>query len=275
FCSGEITQIRVVPVEAELEKGEELEVFVYAVYGDREERIYEEWTSDFDPQKEGVQNVTVMCLDMSYEICVTVKSEEAPVVCPVCGTSYDEAFDHCPSCRKTVTSVSVKEKDKEILYLGDVPKFEIEVTYLDGTKSKAFDGYYLDNYDPQMTGRQNVIVSYEGFSEVVTVMVWSGLPGYRDCGEGHLYLPLYDGEPCPYCNRNTGSDSSFEIVYSTDEIMEAVRKDGFFELSEGDAVTVSIVWGERMGRFALFGGGKQKASYCGGFIYDERWGDGD
>ncbi len=274
FCKGEITQIRVVPQKTELKEGEELEVIVYAVYGDREERIYEEWTSDYDPHREGTQNVTVICLDMSCEISVTVAGTEEKT-CPACGEKYDKDEDHCPSCRKTVSAIAVKEKEGEILYVGEQPEFEIEVTYEDGTTSKVTDGYYLDGYDPGKNGRQSVTVSYEGYTATVTVMVWTGLPGYRDCGKGHLYLPLFDGEPCPYCEEDPESDSSYEIVYGMDEILEMIGREGRFELAEGDAVSVSIIWGERMGRFMLFGGGRQKASYCGGFVFDERWGDGD
>ena len=98
YCNGVITGIEVNPDYIEVVKGTNLPIKVFGVYNDGSKKEVTGWTSNYNPERLGLQTVTIEF--GGYGVDITVWVNERLKVCSVCGTEYLISEENCPVCTK-------------------------------------------------------------------------------------------------------------------------------------------------------------------------------
>ncbi len=168
FCRELVTGIIVSPEELEVIQGEGLPITVRAIYRDGTTREVSGWTSSYDPDKIGLQPVTVEYGGYATLIYIWVK--EAEVVCPICGTHYPSSESRCPVCSEYVTGIYVVPEEITVNQYEDIT-LQVVATFRDGVTAPVTD-WSIDK-TTSAAGVFTATVSYRGFTAQVKLTVLS------------------------------------------------------------------------------------------------------
>jgi len=195
YCKNIIVGIEVSPDYVEITQGEQLPIEVVAIYNNDLRSIVNDWTSDFKPEKAGLQIVTVEYAGYAREITVWVK--EKLIICPVCHTEYPASMEDCPVCSENVVSISVEPQEITVNQF-DAILLTVTAHYANG-ESRIVDDWSIDK-DTLTPGTYIATVSYKGVTATVKLNVLSVyLIQCPICGL--LYDLSQSPKGCPVCSE--------------------------------------------------------------------------
>ncbi|HHV13691.1 MAG TPA: hypothetical protein GXX75_25830 [Clostridiales bacterium] len=260
-CSGAVVSISVSPEEVTVRKGEELPITVTAYYRDGRTGILSGWDSNYDPEKTGLQDVTVTYDNFTAHVMVTVSSGKT---CPVCGNIYslnpDGTDPGCPVCRSEVVSISAAPEDMTVERYGELP-ITVTATFRDG-HTEEVDGWGTD-FTADTTGEFDVPIYYK--SAVTSVHVTVLEEGLATCPYCHTVYSRHEyPKGCPVCSRtldgieaqlrNGGnrviyrSDLNLQVILIYRDTHREITYTGFtytgFDSSVLGVQTVTVTYGE-------------------------------
>lgn len=195
YCNHLITGITVTPDNLEVEQGQPLPVKVNAEYKDGSKDTVTGWTSNYNPNRTGLQPVTVEYGGYAAEITVWVK--EATITCPVCGTKYPVSEGKCPVCANTVIRISASPN---VVTVNQFDNINLTVTalYADGS-SRAVTEWTIDK-TTAAPGTFSATITYRNISTKITLNVKS-LSAITCPFCGLIYEPSENPRGCPVCSN--------------------------------------------------------------------------
>lgn len=246
YCKKTVESISVSPKIVTVNQGEELPITVTATFLDGHIEVVSGWTSNYDKNRIGTQNVSVYYGGSMDQITVHVVDSAALVTCPTCGLEYnpEENSYHCPVCFYTIEYIEAELKTGgNQVVIGSEPEFQVVVYFRDGHRELATSGITYTGYDSTKVGVQQVTVIYQGASCIFVLEVVNNLEKVI-CSNGHVYYLNADrSDPgCPFCMEGENTNKSiqyFNITY-TSEIIEILYDTGSYELNTGDFISISV-----------------------------------
>lgn len=205
YCKNIITGIEVTPDYLEITQGEALPINVVAVYDNGLKENVSGWTSSYNPEKTGLQTVTVEYGGYAQDITVWVKAKL--IVCAACGTEYPASYDSCPACAARV--VSIKADPEEITFM-QYDSILLEVTaYFANGDSKIVEDWKIDR-DTSVPGTYTATVSYGDVSTTVKLNVLTA--SSAECPVCGLVYDISESPAgCPVCAKElVGIEAYFE-----------------------------------------------------------------
>ncbi len=198
-CATRITEIIVSPTNVKVHKGEELPIGVIAVFQNGLSVTVNGWTSNYDPNMIGINEVIVSY--QGFEAVIYVETIANEVVCPICGREYsleDDGTDNgCPYCSKELVSIDVLEESVEIEMFQPLP-INVISTFKDGHMEVITD--WSSDLLADTPGTFEVTVFYQSVSDILTVTV---LSDDRITCEycGLEYIGIENPNGCPVCSK--------------------------------------------------------------------------
>lgn len=260
-CSGTMVRISAAPEEVEANKGDDLPVTVTATYRDGRIGILSEWTSNYNPNQLGLQDVTITYNTFSTHVMVTVGMHKT---CPLCGNKYslnpDGSDSGCPICASEVVSISALPKIITIEQKGELP-ITVTATYKDG-HTNIITGWGT-NFTADQSGEYDVPIYYKTAVDSVHVTVLEeGLITCPYCHTRYSYSANPSG--CPNCSKQIvgieaqlryggnqvsyRSDLSLQVVLIYRDTHRKLTYTGFeysgFDSSLLGIQTVTVTYGE-------------------------------
>jgi Zn finger protein HypA/HybF involved in hydrogenase expression len=245
ICKEYLVSISASPDYQILEQGEELILTVTGDYRDGHSATILGWSSNYDKDIAGEQQITVYYKNLTCNVKVNVISEEE-LQCSICGSYYNYR-NHpwgCPICAGTVTHIEAKLLNGGTrTSFGAVLELAIILSYRDGHREMVYGGWQ-DNFDPFQLGEQEVTITYsDAFNNSssckLTVNVVNTLTQV-ECENGHFYN-AEDGE-CPYCAAANGSGISiYSDCHFTDEILNQLYDKGIYYFTKGDYISIKVI----------------------------------
>ncbi len=203
FCKGIVSGITVSPEEVEVTQGNSIPITVRAVYRDGTSKIVTGWTSNYDPNKIGLQPVTIEYGGLAASIYVWVK--EAEIACPICGTYYPASEGRCPVCREKINGIHVFPGEITVNQYENIV-LEVTATYADEV-SAPVTGWSIDRTS-STAGVFTATVSYSGFTAQVKLTVLSASSVTCPiCGLVYDVGEYPNG--CPVCSREITGIEAF------------------------------------------------------------------
>jgi len=204
YCKSLIIDIDVVPDYVDVFQGDSLPITVIAIYSDGSRDVITSWTSNYDPGRIGLQNVTVEYGGYAKDITVWV--QEAVTTCPVCFTRYPLSYESCPICADTVVSISVSPKEVTIKP-GDPLPITVTAYFADGS-SRIVEGWEID-VNTMFPGKYIAIVNYKGATDTMSLTILSF--NTTECPIcGTIYDMIENPKGCPICsNEIVGIEAYF------------------------------------------------------------------
>ncbi len=260
-CSGTMVRISAAPEEVEVSKGDVLPVTVTATYRDGRIGILSEWTSNYNPNQLGLQDVTITYNTFSTHVMVTVGTHKT---CPLCGNKYslnpDGNDPGCPICASEVVSICASPKIITIEQKGELP-ITVTATYKDG-HTNIITGWGT-NFTADQSGEYDVPIYYKTAVDSVHVTVLEeGLITCPYCHTRYSYSANPSG--CPNCSKQIvgieaqlryggnqvsyRSDLSLQVVLIYRDTHRKLTYTGFeysgFDSSLLGIQTVTVTYGE-------------------------------
>ncbi|MDF2942802.1 MAG: hypothetical protein K0S01_1660 [Herbinix sp.] len=243
-CKEYLVSISATPDTQTVEQGEDISLAVMGLYRDGHSAEVFGWSSSFNKELAGEQQITVYYQNLTCSTRVNVVSEDE-VQCAICGSYYNYR-DYpwgCPSCAGTITRIEAKllSGGTETPY-GEALDLSIILNYRDGHREMVYSGWQ-DNFDPFVLGEQTVTISYTDIFNNATsctlVIVVSNSLTKIVCENGHVYF-AEDAE-CPYCAANNGKlIDLYSDCFFTDEIINELYESGIYYFSEGDYIAIKV-----------------------------------
>ena len=198
-CKSTLVSISVTPKEITLFKGENLPITVKGVFRNGHVIDVTGWSSDFDPYRIGVQQVTVTYQGLKEYITVIVKPNEK--VCPVCNATYplnpDGTDPGCPYCKTELIGIDVQPKEVTIEMYRPIP-ITVTAIYRDGHTEVVSD--WTSNLLPNRAGVFDVTINYKNQSEMIKVTVLNN--DINICPYcGYQYSRTEFRQGCPECAK--------------------------------------------------------------------------
>lgn len=194
FCRDLVVGIKVVPDVMEVEIGSELPISVHALYNDGTTRPVYGWVSNFNPDKKGLQNITVEY--GGYGADITVWVNERSILCPVCGTEYYESEGYCPVCAEKLIQISVSPESITVRQHDNI-NLEVTAFYADGSSKQVTD-WSIDR-DTSEKGTFTATVSNQDQSTTISLTV-IGVNEVECPICGLFYDPGDNPIGCPVCS---------------------------------------------------------------------------
>lgn len=222
ICKDLIVGISVTPDYAEVLQGQSLPITVQATYADGSMRSVSGWTSNYDKDKLGMQNVTVEYGGYMDEVSIWV--DEGFIICPVCHSERPVSVIKCPVCSETVLNISI---DPGAVTVNRYENIELTVnaTFADGSIRQVTD-WSID----RTTSEEGVFiatVSYKNATATINLTV----------------LPLLSIS-CPICGLvyNSGDyPNGCPICSTTLTDIEAYLTSGSRLIQYGSTPNIAIV----------------------------------
>lgn len=168
FCSELITGITVSPNYLELIQGDYLTVTVEAIYRNGSKGEVFGWTSNYNPDLIGIQNVIIEY--GGFAAAITVNLKEREITCPVCGTQYPASEGECPSCREEVIAISVEPNS---VIVRQHENIDITVTAFFANGSSRIVNDWSIDCTTARPGSYKATVTYRAASTIIDLMVLS------------------------------------------------------------------------------------------------------
>lgn len=253
-CNNKVVEISVDYDFYTLSLGENLEIEVTAIYpNDRSEKI-QGWTSSFNPNKPGLQQVMIYYENVITSTQVFVESEDQKL-CPNCNNIYSKIeYLQCPICSRTITGIETTLTEGAKVKLGSDLNLSVIYIYYDGSREIATEGHEIIEYDPNQLGSQNILIRIGEYEIIQLIEVVEHI-NTKVCSEGHYYLnkPIDPGATdfetndlesvCPYCENSEIekeiTNTYTEISY-TNEILNEIDTGGIYYFNQGDYFTVNV-----------------------------------
>jgi hypothetical protein len=245
ICKSALVSISASPEYQSVNQGEDITLTVTGTFRDGHTEEIQDWYNDYDKDRAGEQLVTVYYINSSCNVTVEVFSA-LNITCPVCGTVYN-LREHpwgCPVCADTLTGIEATLQSGGILVsYGEELDFRVVLTYRDGHRAIAFDGW-TDTFDPYTMGPQTVTVSYmDRFDNTVSCTVNVEVSDKilkKVCENGHVYYTEVPLAECPYCAAGGIIQEQYYSMSFTDEIIDKLYTDGIYRMNSGDYITVKV-----------------------------------
>jgi rubrerythrin len=244
ICKEYLVSISATPDNQILEKGEDLSLTVIGLYRDGHSATVLGWSSNYDKDIAGEQQITVYYKNLTCNVRVNVVSEDE-VQCSICGNYYNYRDNPwgCPLCSGTVTRIEAKllSGGTRTSY-GEALELSIILYYRDGHREMVYGGWQ-DNFEPFQLGEQDVTITYMDVfhntsSCILNVNVVNTLTQVV-CENGHVYY-AEDGE-CPYCAADKGYGISlYSDCHFTDEILNELYNKEIYNFAEGDYISIKV-----------------------------------
>jgi len=194
-CQNLVAGIEVVPEYVEVTQGEQLPVKVVAIYNDGSKTAVNDWTSNFNPDRAGLQIVTVKYGGYAKEITVWVK--EKFIKCPACNKDYPATETTCPYCAAKIVGISVDPN--EITVMQYEPILLTVTAYFANGESRIVDEWSIDR-DTSRPGTYIATVSYKDVSTTIKLNVLSVFS--TQCPVcGLIYDTSESSKGCPVCSE--------------------------------------------------------------------------
>ncbi len=195
YCKKLITGLLVTPENPEVEQGQSLPITVDAVYKDGSTATVTGWTSNYSPNKTGLQQVTIEYGGFARDITVWVR--EATITCPVCGNKYPVSQGKCPVCAETVVSISAVPNVVTVNQYDNI-NLTVKASYADGS-SRIITDWTID-HTTAVTGTFSATIAYRNASTKITLNVKS-LSAVTCPICGLIYEPSENPRGCPVCSN--------------------------------------------------------------------------
>ncbi|TAH70327.1 MAG: hypothetical protein EWM47_05590 [Anaerolineaceae bacterium] len=195
FCKEIITGIEVTPAYVELTQGESLPITVMGIYKDGSKRAISGWSSNYDPDRLGLQIVTIEYGGHAKDITVWLNYEL--IACPICNTKYPKSESKCPVCAEKVVSISASPREVTIMQFENI-SLTVTAIYADGS-SREVDEWSIDRTS-MVPGTFKATVSYKGVTDIITMTVLS--INSIECPICETIYDLIDNPTgCPICSK--------------------------------------------------------------------------
>lgn len=245
ICIKKVIEINVDSDFYIISEGETLEAEVTALYANNEKEKVIGWTSNFNPNKQGLQNVMVFYENVMTSTKVYVESEN-DLACPNCNSIYSKLeYLECPMCSNIIVGIEIDLSNGTSIKLGSQIKFSLVLIYYDGQREIAKEGYEVIGYNPHKLGVQNITVKYNDHEVNQLIEVVEHI-NTRVCSEGHDYFLELDGSDsgCPLCtnvNLDKELTKTFTDINYTADIFKIIYSKGIYYFNEGDCFTVQVI----------------------------------
>lgn len=195
FCKNEVIGLKVAPEEVIVSQGDDLPITVFVEYKDNEVREVYNWTSDYDPERLGIHEVTIEYV--GYAQTVTVTTIEKMVVCPICQNEYRAFITECPFCKNKL--IGIQAFPGEVTVHENEPiDITVTATYADG-ESTFVTGWSIDT-GTEVAGNYEATISYEGVTTQILLHVLSDHA--IECPICHTYYEKNETTfGCPNCYK--------------------------------------------------------------------------
>lgn len=225
-CNEVLINISASPTYIIVEKGEELNITVTATYRSGRINIISDWTSDFNNEQLGTQEVTISYGGKTTKITVYVVFQRK--VCDICGYEYDLEIDGsdsgCPICRSTIIGITTEPKEVTINKYDPIP-ITVTATFRDGHTEEITD--WTSNLPIGEIGVFDVTIRYQDFYDNISVTVIDqGLIICPICDTQYYYRDSPRG--CPVCSATVVG-------------IEAYLKNGGTKVLKGSNLDLSVV----------------------------------
>ncbi len=208
FCKNTIVSIYVTPEYIEVKQGQPLPATVLAKYQDGSTQVIDSWTSNYDPERLGVQYVSVEYGGFTDEVSVFVM--EATVICPVCKTEYATSKAKCPVCSQTVISISATPASITVRRYDNID-LAVNATYADKSVRQVTD-WSIDR-TTSVEGVFIATVSYENVSTTINMTVIPATTiGCSICGLTYNKGDHPNG--CPVCSKKLTGIEAYLVTGS-------------------------------------------------------------
>lgn len=245
ICNNKVLEISIEPNFYIVPLGEELILEVTATYLSGKSEKVTGWTSNFNGNKPGLQQVMVFYENVVTSIQVFVESE-TDTICPNCNSIYSkiEYPNECPFCSRIVMGIELNLNNGEKVKLGSELNLSVTLLYFNGYRELAKDGWEITGYQSNVLGKQNILVTYGEYETSLWIEVVEHLNS-NICEEGHDYFLEPGGEDpgCPYCNNpdhTTELTSTYMDGFYTNDILDELYTNGVYYFKDGDYLTITI-----------------------------------
>ncbi len=236
----ELTDITVSPLNQELTRYQNPTFIVTANYSNNTSKQVTGFTiNDFNNTLLGTQSVTLSYkeADITKTATANITVKNLTTTCVNCNTVYyldeNDIDQGCPNCNSTVISITANPA-YVVLHQGDPLDITVEGEYANGKRSIITD--WTSNYDPIQVGIQDVTITYQTFTAVISVDVRYALITCSICSlKYELYMDGTD-PGCPVCNSTVVSikaapeELTIEKYQSLPITVTATYKDGHTEI---------------------------------------------
>lgn len=195
YCVSTIIGIDVVPDYVEVTKGMSLPIKVMAIYKNGTSAQVSAWTSNYNPNRLGIQMVTVEYRGYAKEITVWVEDEMN--TCPICNTQYPKSEDRCPVCAEKVISISASPKEITVMQYETI-SLAVTAHFADGS-SRIVDGWSIDTSTVNH-GTFTATIGYKGAIDTITLNVLS-LTSIECPICNTIYDLIENPSGCPVCSK--------------------------------------------------------------------------
>lgn len=198
-CKMAVVNIIATPEHTILNQGASLPIMVWAIYGNGSMDEVTEWSSDFNSNLLGIQNVTISYLGFTATITVEVK--EATNSCAICGEEYklkeDGTDPGCPVCSKEVMGIDVVEDHVTIETHSSLP-ITVMATFRDGHTEAVTD--WSADLVPDTAGTYMITIFYQSVTTQINVtVIGENLFHCAHCGFKYYFNDSPQG--CPVCSK--------------------------------------------------------------------------
>jgi rubrerythrin len=195
LCKKTIVGISATPEYIELIQGQPLPVTVLVRYQDGSTQTTDSWSSDYDSQRLGAQDVTIEY--GGYTDVVSVFIMETTVICPVCKTERPASEAICPICSETVISISAAPSNITVNRYDNID-LTVNATYADNSVRQVTD-WSIDRTTSE-EGVFTATVSYKNASTTIGLTVLpSSAKECSICGLSYDKGKYPNG--CPVCSN--------------------------------------------------------------------------
>ena len=194
-CVDIILGIDVIPDYVEVTKGQSLPIDVIAKYKDGTKAQVSGWTSNYDPNRLGIQIVTVEYRGYAKEISVWVDDEM--ITCPICNEEYPKSEDKCPICANKVVSINASPKEITVMQYETI-SLAVTANFADGS-SRIVGGWSIDTSTVN-PGTFTATIGYKGVTDTITLHI---LPvSSVECLICNTIYDLIENPSgCPVCSK--------------------------------------------------------------------------
>lgn len=196
-CKSTLVSIEATPDILTVTKGDSLPITVFGTYANGYKQTVSEWSSNYNSNILGRQEVTVIY--QGFTTYITVYVTNTSKSCPICGTVYqleeDGSDGGCPSCSTIADSIIVSPQSVIINKHQALP-ITVIATYRDGHTATVSD--WTTDLIPDTAGVFQATIFYHEVSTRITVEV-----NDEDsitcpiCGLKYKFSESPDG--CPVC----------------------------------------------------------------------------
>ena len=195
YCVDIVVGIEVAPAYVEVTKGSSLPITVKAKYMDGTESQVSGWVSNYNPERLGLQIVTIEYGGYGKDITVWVNDEVT--TCPICNTDYPKSESSCPVCSEKVIRIDVSPDEITIMQYETI-SLKVTAFYADGS-SREVDEWSIDTATGK-PGTYKATVSYKGAKDTVTLNIIS--VNSIECPICHtIYDVIESPSGCPICSK--------------------------------------------------------------------------